>query len=387
MNGSFVRKLGKIKAKYNQYRYPDWYFGSIMNKIGRKTGKSNIRAKGHVSTYNSKPGIAFSFDDSFRVKQWYQYGKGIFGYNDVKVTFNINGFHHFEGQREHTQEEVDMLLELQANGHEIAHHGFKHQNASSYGSEKGLSRWIEDDIKPLFDWMEKQEHSMTQEKFKRPVSYAFPFSEYNEGNINELVPHYFKIVRGHLREENLLACNHTGVAPSVCIDNKFLSDMKYVKKIMKMAKSAGKHLIFMCHSILPEEKSWEEFEWGEESAEAGEWRISPNTIKAIIDEARKLNMGFYTTSEIAGVATFIDRNLENCVRQYISNPTDPWISISELSRINALDFRGKDISNLDGIQYLINLEKLSLEGNPITDFRLLKRLSKLKEIDILVPKF
>src|SRR5690606_3076374 len=56
------------------------------------------------------PGIAFSFDDSFRVHDWYKYGKDLFGYYDVKVTFNLNAFHHFEGQREHTQEEIDKLI-------------------------------------------------------------------------------------------------------------------------------------------------------------------------------------------------------------------------------------------------------------------------------------
>jgi peptidoglycan/xylan/chitin deacetylase (PgdA/CDA1 family) len=340
------------------------------------------KTQNQVANYLMKPGIAFSFDDSFRVNHWTKYGKEMFGYYDVKVTFNINAFHHFEGEREHTQEEIDLLLELQTNGHEIAHHGFKHQNAASYSSEKGLSGWIEDEIEAQLCWMEKQVHSKTNEKFKKPVSFALPYSEYNEGNIKELVPRYFKIVRGHLFEDNLTPVNHVGFAPSICIDSKFLSDLKYIKKIMKMAKQSGKNLIFMCHSIIPDEVKWEEFGWGEESMEAGEWRTSPNTIQAIIDEAKKAGMEFYTTAEIAGVATFIDRNLEKCVREYISNPKVQWISIFELSMINELDLSGKYISNLDGLQYFTNLEKLYIGDNNISDFRLIERLPKLKDVRI-----
>ncbi|WML25160.1 polysaccharide deacetylase family protein [Neobacillus sp. OS1-33] len=330
----------------------------------------------------SKPGISFSFDDSFRVKHWYKYGKEIFGYHDVKATFNINAFHHFEGRREHTQEEIDMLLELQANGHEIAHHGYKHHNAKGFSDEKGLSSWLEEEIIPLFTWMENQSHSKTKERFKKPVTYAFPYSHYNEGNIKELVPKYFKIVRGHLTENNLIPFNFTGLAPSIRIDSNFLTNVKYIKRIMRLAKKSGKNLIFMCHSLIPEEINWKYFGWGEDSNAAGEWRISPKVIKEIIGEAKKLDLEFYTTAEIAGVATFIDKNLENCARKHILNSDGPWISISELSMIKELDLSGKNISNLDGIQYFVNLEKLNLKDNNISDFRILEKLKKLKDFEL-----
>lgn len=366
--------------------YPHWYYGGIINEmenINDKFKYKKTKIQEHLSPYINKPGIAFSFDDSFRVNQWYKYGKEMLGYYDVKVTFNINAFHHFEGQREHTQEEIDLLLELQANGHEIAHHGYKHQNANQYSIEHGLSNWIEDEIKPLFHWMENQAHSKTNEKFKQTVSFALPYSEYTEEHIKELIPKYYKIVRGHLFEDNLIPFNYTGFAPSICVDSKFLKDIKYIKKIMKMAKKTGNNLIFMCHSIIPEEINWMDFGLGEDAMEAGEWRISPNTLQAIIQEAKKIDMEFYTTSEIAGVATFIDKDLENCVRGLISNKTTQWIPISDLSSIKELDLRSKNISNLDGIQYFTNLEKLYLNDNNISNLKLTERLPKLKEIDFL----
>ncbi|EKN69389.1 polysaccharide deacetylase [Neobacillus bataviensis LMG 21833] len=379
MKSALTRSLGQVKDRFNRYRYWEWYYGNLIRGMEKAIDK---RGFGHMSPYINKPGIAFSFDDSYRVGQWVEYGKEMFGYYDVKVTFNVNAFHHFEGEREHTQKEIDMLLELQSCGHELAHHGFKHQSAVSYANENGSSAWIKDEIISLFDWMENQAHSKTKEKFKKPVTFAFPFAEYNEENISELVPDYFKIVRGQLVGNNLTPFSHTGLAPSLCIDSKFVPNVKYIKRIMKAAKQTGCNLIFMCHSILPKEAEWDDFGWGEDPIGSGEWRITPDTIQTIINEAKRMDMEFYTTAELANVATFIDRNLGSCVRNHIANPYGSWISISELSAIKELDLSGKDISNLDGIQYFTKLEMLNLNNNNISDFRLIERLPNLKKIDI-----
>ena len=290
-------KLVIFKKRYHEWRYYS-YLKRIMKK--QKEDMNNIYP------YLNKPGIIFSFDDSFRVNDWYKYGKEIFGYYDVKVTFNINGFHHFEGKREHTQKEIDMLLELQSNGHEIAHHGYRHKRAANYSSEVGISKWVEDDIFPLIKWMNEKSHSKNKEKFKKPVSYAFPHFNYDDNTIMELVPKYFKVVRGHLYGDNFTPTNHNGLVPSICIDSNYFSNIKYIKKIIKIAKQMGNNLILTCHSILPDEVKWDEFGWGGEEAKiAGNWRTSPKTIRTIIKEARSNGFEFYTTSEIAGVASFI----------------------------------------------------------------------------------
>ncbi|MGG2025496.1 polysaccharide deacetylase family protein [Gottfriedia sp. S16(2024)] len=369
--------LRKVKRKYHSYRF--WQY--LIKKMEKNIQFEKLS---NMSPYINKPGIAFTFDDSYRVSQWAKYGKELFGHYDVKVTFNVNAFHHFENEREHSQEEIDLLLELQAKGHEIAHHGYKHQNADTYSREKGVYKWLDAEIEPLFDWLEKQSHSKTKEKFKKPVTFAFPYAEYNEDNIKALIPKYFKIVRGQLVGDNLTPFKHTGLAPSICIDRNCLQNPKYIKKMMKICKKTGMNLIFMCHSIIPDEICWDEFGWGEDPTGSGKYRISPNTIQYIISEAKKLGMEFYTTAELAGAATFIDRNFENFVRELVSRPNDKWISISKLSLIKELDLRNQNISNLDGIQYFVNLEKLYLAGNNISDFRLLNKLTNLKELDISI---
>jgi len=371
-----------LRERISTY-YKGKFWKRLIKDIKNKNSNIHIKSEDKHIPYINKPGIAFSFDDSFRINDWYKYGKDLFGFYDVKVTFNINAFHHFEGQREHTQKEIDMLIDLQSKGHEIAHHGFKHENAVNYSNEFGLNNWVEHEIKPLFKWIENQSHSKTKEKFKKPVTYSFPYVSYTESHILELVSKYFKVVRGGFSDRNnLVGFNHTGYAPSIGIDEIVLSDVDHVKKILRIAKELGMNVIFMCHSILPDEVDWNEFGWEEQSLESGKYRISPKTIQDIIDEAKNIDLEFYTTSEIAGVATFIDRNMESSIREIISNPLEQWIAISELSKITELDLSGKNISNLDGIQYFLNLEKLNLSNNQITDFRLLEKLPKLKKIDL-----
>lgn len=374
MENKFVRALRSYRMSYFQHKH--WQ--NIIKIMEKQNKKFYDQSHEPMLPYINKPGIALSFDDSFRVNHWYTYGKEMFGYYDVKVTFNVNTFHHFENQREHSQKEIDMLLELQSNGHEIAHHGFKHMRAANYSNEFGINRWVEEDIIPLFNWLAEQTHSINKEKFKKPVTFAFPYFNYNDENIKELIPKYFKIARGLLLEDNLTPFNYTGFAPSICIDRNKLSNVKYIKKMLKIAKQKGKNIILTCHSILPEETDWKNFGWGVEKA--GEWRISPKTLQTIINEAKENDMEFYTTSEIAGVATFIDRNLEKCIRKLIANPLDLWVNISELSSIKDLDLSNQNISNLDGLQYCVNLEKINLTNNNVTDFRLLKKLPKLRHI-------
>ncbi|MFS0861490.1 polysaccharide deacetylase family protein [Fredinandcohnia sp. 179-A 10B2 NHS] len=341
--------------------------------------KNGVRSKelaSEFTPYLNKPGIVFSFDDSFRVQDWYKYGRELFGFYDVKVTFNVNAFHHYEGKRELSQSEIDLLIDLQSYGHEIAHHGYNHRNAVDYVNQLGVKKWIQDEIIALFDWLNKQAHSVTGEKFKKPVTFAFPYFRYNDSILEEIVPTYFRIARGHLRGNYLSQNNLTGFAPSICIDSHYLINKKNIKKVINFVKKSGSNLILTCHSLLPEDVGWERFGWEMEKHEQ-RWRTSPEIIEFIINEAKKVDLEFYTTAELSGVANFIDRNFEKYIRDLFSIEPDQCIFISDLISIKELDLSNKNITNLDGIQYFLGLEKLDISNNNITDLRLLGKLPNL----------
>ncbi|SOC38444.1 polysaccharide deacetylase family protein [Ureibacillus acetophenoni] len=352
----------------------------IIKHMRERSAQYNVQPNPTIP-YINKPGIVLSFDDSYRVDHWTKYGKELFGYYDVRATFNINGVHLFEDNRNHTQEEIDALLDLQRNGHEIVHQGFLHINSVEHSEKHGIDNWVNTEIIPLIEWMEKQCHSKTGEKFKIPVSFAFPYSYYNDDLISAIVPKYFKNARGNIQGNNLTPFNHTGFIPSIGIDRNSGIAMEHIKEVISIAKQNGLNIVFMCHSILPDELEWSDVGWGKESEQAGEYRISPDMLKEIIHEARKMDMEFYTLAELSGVATFIDREFEKYIRELLSCD-DRWIMIKDLISIKELDLRNKNIKNLDGIQYFLNLEKIDLKNTKIKDFRLLKKLPHLKNIEI-----
>jgi peptidoglycan/xylan/chitin deacetylase (PgdA/CDA1 family) len=372
-----VTSISSLKEKYHQWRY----WGNIYKEMVEHLSSDETNETDKSIPYINKPGIALSFDDSYRIHEWYKYGKDLLGYYDVKATFNINGIHPLEGERMHTQEEIDKLLELQSNGHEIGNHGFNHRRATEYASKYGYEQWIEDEIKLLIYWMEKQKHSKTEERFKRTVSFAFPHFQYNEEHIKRLIPEYFKISRGHLENDNLTEFNHEGFAPSICLDGYYSCNIHYLKKIIKLAMKTGKNLILTCHSILPEAAQMVNPD--KQAIRWGRWRVTPKLLQTIIYEAQKNNMEFYTTSELAGIANFLDKSFETAVRKQLeTEEKNEWIKISDLINIKKLDVSNSDISSLDGIQYFLGLESLNLSNNKITDFRLLKKIPNLKEVKI-----
>lgn len=346
-------------------------------------GKSNEFTKD--TPYINKPGIVLSFDDSLRIRHWYTYGKDLFGFYNVKATFNINAMLPFVN-RLHNQEEIDMLIELQHNGHELVHHGFSHEDAVKYSSENGEKKWLQHDIEPLINWMENQKHSVNNEKMNKPVSFAFPYSSYNKHIVNMLIPKYFKVCRGHFNKNeshDLVSFEQRGFVPSICIDSNILPDVRLIKPMLQLAKRSRNNVIFMCHSILPDEVSWNDFNWGQASLEAGEYRISPKSLLYIIKEARKLDLEFYTLSEIGGLATFVDINLENSIREKLHiYSKEKWLMIKDLINVKKLDLSGRNISNLGGIEYFLGLEELDISNNNICDIRILSKLNKLRIVNI-----
>lgn len=82
-----------------------------------------------------------------------------------------------------------------------------------------------------------------------------------------------------------------------------------------------------------------------------------------------------------GVTNFPDRNLEAEIRKKI-NRSSGKIYESQVKEIVELKPVGKSIINLEGIQYLENLEWLSIGENRISDISLLKNLTKLTRLSL-----
>ncbi len=81
----------------------------------------------------------------------------------------------------------------------------------------------------------------------------------------------------------------------------------------------------------------------------------------------------------ANSITFVDPNLEAVVRDAIGKPTGE-ITDSDVMRLTSLDARDRGITNLEGIEYLVNLRYLHVGDNNISDLGPLAWLKNLEDL-------
>lgn len=94
---------------------------------------------------------------------------------------------------------------------------------------------------------------------------------------------------------------------------------------------------------------------------------------------QSLSIKGYATED--KVVDFPDANLERLIRETIGKKTGD-IYTDELVNITELKGDNRRISNLEGIQYLSNLQKVFLGNNNIADISLLAGLKKLKWVSL-----
>ncbi len=125
------------------------------------------------------PGIALSFDDAF-IDEWYDVSLLLDGYGAV-ATFFVVRFDKLGA------DELDKLRDMEARGHEIGCHSFRHEPSGRYDRKHGVQAWLDDDILPAIDAMEAEGF--------RPLTFSFPHGEYTDAT-GEAALEYFQHIRG-----------------------------------------------------------------------------------------------------------------------------------------------------------------------------------------------
>jgi Leucine-rich repeat (LRR) protein/protocatechuate 3,4-dioxygenase beta subunit len=76
---------------------------------------------------------------------------------------------------------------------------------------------------------------------------------------------------------------------------------------------------------------------------------------------------------------FKDLNLENAIRSHINKPVGT-ITKEDMSSLTSLDVGYRNIQDLNGLEFAVNLESLYMEGNQVSDLTPLSKLTKLKSV-------
>jgi internalin A len=96
-----------------------------------------------------------------------------------------------------------------------------------------------------------------------------------------------------------------------------------------------------------------------------------------IDQTQVQAGYYYEDKEI----NFTDKNLEAVIRNKINKQEEP-ILWSDVMNIEELSATSANISNLEGIEYLVHLKELDLSGNKIEDLSPLSSLKQLRSLNL-----
>jgi Leucine-rich repeat (LRR) protein len=83
----------------------------------------------------------------------------------------------------------------------------------------------------------------------------------------------------------------------------------------------------------------------------------------------------------SGIVTFPDSNLEAAIQTAISKP-EGAIHVADLERLDVLEALTRDITDITGLEYCIQLTSLYLVGNQISDITPLSNLTSLTELGL-----
>lgn len=186
-----------------------------------------------------EPGIVLTFDDDY-VDTWYNAEKELRQYN-WKATFFICKYKDF------TKEQKDKLHYLQDMGHDIAGHGYNHENAVKYAVKYRIDNYIKNEILPLKEEMAKDGFKLT--------SFAYPDGA-RTAALDKRLLKYFDIIRGTTYGELIPRkqyCYYEGnrVIYGLGIDDDYEQfNLEYYKSLLVYAKEHNKIVIFYGHKTV-----------------------------------------------------------------------------------------------------------------------------------------
>jgi Polysaccharide deacetylase len=123
-------------------------------------------------------GLAFSFDGPY-IQGWYPL-RPLFEHYGAKVTFFVSHFWRLN------DDEVRMLRDLAADGHDIEYHSTIHLDAEEFAEANGIARYLEEDIFPDLERLRAAGFD--------PISFSYPYGS-RTAAIDAALLQHFKLLR------------------------------------------------------------------------------------------------------------------------------------------------------------------------------------------------
>ncbi|WP_182912352.1 polysaccharide deacetylase family protein [Pseudoalteromonas sp. MSK9-3] len=162
---------------------PDlWAFDEVMLDAPEKNflvpGLQKLVNAFHYNRDNVWPKqINISFDDGGALDSLYEHLWRFEKYN-ATITYFVSHLALIDEQR---------VLEIEAQGHEIGHHGALHRHAAIYSKEHGVEKWLEEDILGQLEYMKALGLNVT--------TFAYPFGARTKQTDEALLKHFTHVRR------------------------------------------------------------------------------------------------------------------------------------------------------------------------------------------------
>ncbi len=218
-------------------------------------------------------GVILSFDDAY-VNEWFATNQQLkkYGWKGTFFVCRINNLKHYQ---------IQKLLELQKEGHEIGGHGLNHLNAADYTRVHTINEYMEDEINPMMRLMHFYGLKVS--------SFAYPYGGRTR-KLDAALLKKFKFIRGRAFNEEVAdkqGCyfNHSNLIFSFSIDdthNDF--NIPHLLKLLDFAKKHNKILILNSHKTVDEV--------------TGDYQTENATLAYVCKYIKNNKMKFYTVSDL-----------------------------------------------------------------------------------------
>lgn len=189
-------------------------------------------------------GVIITFDDR-SINNWYSH-RNYYLNNNIKCTFFLSNIH------DYTNDEINMLIELHNDGHELAYHGTHHINANEYLQDHTLQEYLDYEILPDLFIMDSL--------LTYPISFAYPYGARND-SLDQYLFAYFEILRGTAYNNQILkniedlesvfvTLDETNtLVHGVGIDSIYNNSFDDVQGGLNRANNNNEIIIFYLHNI------------------------------------------------------------------------------------------------------------------------------------------
>ena len=220
-----------------------------------------------------KAGVILSFDDAY-VNEWYATNQKLkkYSWKGTFFVYRINTLN---------QSEIEKLLEMQKEGHEIAGHTCTHVNAVLFLTNHSIDEYLNQEIDPMLRLMRFYGLDVS--------SFAYPYGGRSK-KLDAALLEKFTIIRGRAFCEevaNKQGCyyNNAKVVFSFSIDethNHF--DIPHLFKLLEYARKNNKILILNSHKTVDKV--------------SGDYQTKNTTLEYICKYVKNNSLNFYTLSDL-----------------------------------------------------------------------------------------